>query len=85
MLKPHINRLNDAQIEKISHFFKELQLTCQYPLQSTGGTALIVGGMVDLSAGFSPAVVLALLIVVTMMLSDAMKNTATPLLQRRSR
>ena len=54
-------------------------------LQSTGGTALIAGGMVDLSAGFSPAVVLALLIVVMMMLSDAMKNTATPLLQRRSR
>ena len=30
MLKPHINRLNDAQIEKIFHFFNELQLTCQY-------------------------------------------------------
>ena len=30
MLKTYINRLNNAQIEKIFHFFKELQLTCQY-------------------------------------------------------
>jgi len=46
-------------------------------LQTTGGTALIAGGIVDLSAGFSPVVVLALLIVVTMTLSDVMNNTAT--------
>jgi len=46
-------------------------------LQSTGGTALIAGGIVDLSAGYSPVVVLALLIVVTMTLSDVMNNTAT--------
>lgn len=46
-------------------------------LQSTGGTALIAGGIVDLSAGFSPIVVLTLLIVVTMTLSDVMNNTAT--------
>jgi len=46
-------------------------------LQSTGGTALIADGIVDLSAGFSPAVVLTLLIVVTMTLSDVMNNTAT--------
>jgi len=46
-------------------------------LQSTGGTALIVDGIVALSAGFSPAVVLTLLIVVTMTLSDVMNNTAT--------
>lgn len=46
-------------------------------LQSTGGTALIAGGIVDLSAGFSPLVVLTLLIVVTMSLSDVMNNTAT--------
>jgi len=46
-------------------------------LQSTGGTALIAGGIVDLSAGFSPVVVLTLLIVVTMTLSDVMNNTAT--------
>jgi di/tricarboxylate transporter len=56
-------------------------LGCMIPigsaLQSTGGTALIAGGIVDLSAGYSPAVVLALLIVVTMSLSDVMNNTAT--------
>jgi di/tricarboxylate transporter len=46
-------------------------------LQSTGGTALIAGGIVDLSAGFSPIVVLALLVIVTMTLSDVMNNTAT--------
>ena len=46
-------------------------------LQSTGGTALIAGGIVDVSAGFSPLVVLTLLIVVTMTLSDVMNNTAT--------
>lgn len=46
-------------------------------LQSTGGTSLIAGGIVDLSAGLSPVVVLALLIVVTMTLSDVMNNTAT--------
>ena len=46
-------------------------------LQTTGGTALIAAGIVDLSAGFSPAVVLTLLIIVTMTLSDVMNNTAT--------
>jgi len=46
-------------------------------LQATGGTALIANGIVDLSAGFSPAVVLVLLIIVTMTLSDVMNNTAT--------
>ena len=46
-------------------------------LQTTGGTALIAEGIVDLSAGFSPAVVLTLLIIVTMTLSDVMNNTAT--------
>ena len=46
-------------------------------LQTTGGTALIAGGIVDISAGFSPVVVLTLLIIVTMTLSDVMNNTAT--------
>ncbi len=46
-------------------------------LQSTGGTAIIADGIVNLSAGMSPAVVLTLLIVVTMTLSDVMNNTAT--------
>jgi len=46
-------------------------------LQSTGGTALIANGIVDISAGYSPVVVLTLLIIVTMTLSDVMNNTAT--------
>jgi di/tricarboxylate transporter len=46
-------------------------------LQATGGTALLANGIVDLSAGFSPAIVLLLLVIVTMTLSDVMNNTAT--------
>jgi len=46
-------------------------------LQDTGGTGLIAAGIVDISAGFSPAIVLLLLVVVTMTLSDVMNNTAT--------
>jgi di/tricarboxylate transporter len=56
-------------------------LACMIPiggaLQSTGGTTLIVDGIVNLSTGFSPVVILTLLIVVTMTLSDVMNNTAT--------
>ncbi len=46
-------------------------------LQSTGGTALIADGIVTLASGLSPVYVLALLVVVTMTLSDVMNNTAT--------
>jgi di/tricarboxylate transporter len=46
-------------------------------LQSTGGTTLIVDSILSVSADFSPAIVLTLLIIVTMTLSDVMNNTAT--------
>jgi di/tricarboxylate transporter len=46
-------------------------------LEASGGTALIAGGIVGLTEGFGPAIVLAILIVVTMCLSDVMNNTAT--------
>ncbi len=46
-------------------------------LQTTGGTALIADGIVTLTAGAGPVAVLAILIVVTMTLSDVMNNTAT--------
>ncbi len=56
-------------------------LACMIPigsaLQSTGGTVLIADGIIGMAAGYSPALVLALLIVVTMTLSDVMNNTAT--------
>lgn len=56
-------------------------LGCMIPiggaLQATGGTSLIANGIVTVSAGYSPVVVLTLLIVVTMSLSDVMNNTAT--------
>ena len=46
-------------------------------LEQSGGTALIANGIVDLSAGYDAWVVLAILMVVTMTLSDVMNNTAT--------
>jgi di/tricarboxylate transporter len=46
-------------------------------LQTTGGTALIADGIVTISFGLSAIFVLALLVVVTMTLSDVMNNTAT--------
>ena len=46
-------------------------------LESSGGTALIADVITNLSAGYSPIVVLTLLMIVTMTLSDVMNNTAT--------
>jgi di/tricarboxylate transporter len=46
-------------------------------LESTGSTSLIADGIVTLSQGYSPVVVLLLLMVATMTLSDVMNNTAT--------
>jgi di/tricarboxylate transporter len=46
-------------------------------LESSGGTALIADAITTLSAGYSPVVVLTLLMVITMTLSDVMNNTAT--------
>jgi di/tricarboxylate transporter len=46
-------------------------------LESSGGTALIADFITTLSAGYSPVVVLILLMVITMTLSDVMNNTAT--------
>ena len=46
-------------------------------LEETGGTGLIADGILALSSGSSVVVVLALLMVITMTLSDVMNNTAT--------
>ncbi|MGB5261248.1 MAG: SLC13 family permease, partial [Gammaproteobacteria bacterium] len=46
-------------------------------LETSGGTALIADAITGLAAGYSPVVVLILLMVVTMTLSDVMNNTAT--------
>jgi di/tricarboxylate transporter len=46
-------------------------------LESSGGTALIANGITGLAEGYSPVVVLTLLMIVTMTLSDVMNNTAT--------
>lgn len=48
-----------------------------WALEASGGTALIAQGIVGLSGDLSTPAVLALLIVVTMTLSDVMNNTAT--------
>jgi len=49
-------------------------------METTGATALIANGIVDISAGYSAAVVLTLLIIVTMTLSDLLNNTATAII-----
>lgn len=46
-------------------------------LESTGATGLIASAILEVAQGFSPAVVLALLFIVTMTLSDVMNNVAT--------
>ena len=46
-------------------------------LETSGSTALIAEGISNLAGGYSPAVVLTLLMIVTMTLSDVMNNTAT--------
>jgi di/tricarboxylate transporter len=46
-------------------------------LETSGGTGLIADGLVAVSAGASSVVVLAVLLVVTMTLSDILNNTAT--------
>ena len=46
-------------------------------LETTGGTGLIADGILTLTAGASGVVVLAVLMVITMTLSDVMNNTAT--------
>lgn len=46
-------------------------------LETTGATTLITEGILSISAGYSPVVVLALLFIITMSLSDLMNNVAT--------
>ena len=46
-------------------------------LEATGSTALIADSITTLSDGYSPVVVLSLLMIITMTLSDVMNNTAT--------
>lgn len=56
-------------------------LACLIPigqaLETSGGTALIANAIVAVSEGWSPAVVLTILMIVTMTLSDVLNNTAT--------
>ena len=49
-------------------------------LDSTGGTTLVADGILRMSADLSPAWVLTLLLVATMMLSDVINNNATAVL-----
>jgi di/tricarboxylate transporter len=46
-------------------------------LEQSGGTALIANGIVTLTTGASPALILTILMVVVMTLSDLLNNTAT--------
>ena len=49
-------------------------------LETTGGTTLVANGILSMSDGLSPAWVLALLLVATMMLSDVINNNVTVVL-----
>jgi len=46
-------------------------------LENSGGTALIAEEIVRLTAGYAPAIILTVLMVVVMTLSDVLNNTAT--------
>lgn len=46
-------------------------------LETSGGTALIAKNIISLTTGYGPIVVLAILMIVTMTLSDLLNNTAT--------
>ncbi|MEM7242174.1 MAG: SLC13 family permease [Pseudomonadota bacterium] len=46
-------------------------------LDASGGTELIAGSLIDLTAGMPPWAILTVLMVVTMTLSDVLNNTAT--------
>jgi di/tricarboxylate transporter len=46
-------------------------------LETSGGTELIAGALIDLTFGMAPWIVLTVLMVVTMTLSDVLNNTAT--------
>ncbi|MEN8918575.1 MAG: SLC13 family permease [Octadecabacter sp.] len=46
-------------------------------LETSGGTELISGSLVDLTSGLAPWMILTVLMVVTMTLSDVLNNTAT--------
>ncbi|MEM9010436.1 MAG: SLC13 family permease [Pseudomonadota bacterium] len=49
-------------------------------LEAAGGTALLAGGIVDATAGLPAWIVLAVLMAVTMTLSDLLNNTATTII-----
>ncbi|MDA9208414.1 SLC13 family permease [Octadecabacter sp.] len=46
-------------------------------LETSGGTELIAGALVDLTEGLAPWMILTVLMIVTMTLSDVLNNTAT--------
>jgi len=46
-------------------------------LETSGGTELIAGWLLDLTAGMAPWAILTILMIVTMTLSDVLNNTAT--------
>jgi len=59
-------------------------LACMIPLgsalEASGGTALIARGVVDWTAGLPVVAVLAILMIITMTLSDVLNNVATALI-----
>lgn len=49
-------------------------------LETTGTTTLLVSGILSVTGGLSPALILALLLIITMTVSDVLNNAATAIL-----
>ena len=49
-------------------------------LESSGATRIISGSLLDIAYGYSPALILALVLVITMTLSDILNNATTAIL-----
>jgi len=48
--------------------------------EESGGTAIIAGGLMTLSEGYPPVVILTVLMIITMTLSDVLNNVATAII-----
>jgi len=78
------------KIIPLSQIYKSVEwpvivlLACLIPisaaLESSGGTTLVADGIVELTQGMSPVVVLTVLMLITMTMSDVLNNVATALI-----
>ncbi len=55
-------------------------MSIQLELETTGATQVLVGGILGVAGGYSPIILLTLILVVTMTVSDVLNNAATAIL-----